>query len=158
MIKKERSVYPVRFNLTDILVVYKIEDMFVNFLNLFVEEKFNIKLILYAEVASTETVHVFEAKYKDLLDKLKYKIAYNDNDFVWYDIFEESYIDDRNSYKFRNVYSNVDEFIQSTFTFITFIKGIQNKEEEKRNEGRYDRKQFIRKKTTYKENNVGVKK
>jgi len=157
MIKKERNNYTIRFNIADILVKYDLEEVFSNFLNLFVDEKFNIKLILYYDGNNQGIAYNFEKNHKEVLDKLNCKISNTDMEFAWYDIFHESLIGERESYKFRNVYSNEDEFVQAVFSFIAFMKGIKNKEEEKKNEGGYSRKQNLRKKTTYKENNMGIK-
>lgn len=157
MIKKERNNYTIRFNISDILVKYDLEEVFSNFLNLFVDEKFNIKLILYYDGNNQGVAYNFEKDHKEVLDKLNCKISNIDTEFAWYDIFHESLIGERESYKFRNVYSNEDEFVHAVFSFITFMKGIKNKEEEKKNEGGYSRKQNVRKKTTYKENNMGTK-
>lgn len=157
MIKKERDIYTVRFNIVDIIVKYKLEDIFVNFLKLFIEEKFNIKLILYFDNKNQGIAYNFEKDYREILNKLNCKLCANVMEFSWYDIFHVSDIDTRESYKFRNVYSNDNEFICAVFTFISFMKGIKNREEEKNNEGGNNRKQFLRKKTTYKENNLGIK-
>lgn len=160
IVKKERSNYTVRFDLGDILYVLNVEDIFINFIQLFIEQKFNLSLILYYKKDKniSDKVNIFLKNHSELLNQLKnYKISLLDTEFVWYDIFHSSNIRERNSYKFRNVYSNENEFVQSVFTFITFIKGIQNREEENSNESRHDRKQSIRKKITHKESDMGIK-
>ena len=158
--EKKRSKFLIRFDLHDILCgLSDIEEIFINFIHLFLNEKFNIDLIFFYNEKENKKIEKFKNKYIDVLCNLKsYKFTNNLNDFVWYDIYNEFTSINRNNFKFKNTYTNEDEFISSVFNFISFIKATQNKDEEKYNETWYNRKQSVRKKSASKKNNLGIKK
>lgn len=156
----ERSKFIVRFDIYDILYnLEDIDDVFVNFIEFFIYEKFNLDLILFYKNDNQNKIKNFKIQHADLLNKFKVcKFTTDLLDFAWYDIYNINNSNFRENFKFKNTYCNEDEFVSSVFTFISFIKAMQNKDEEKQNETWYSRKQSIRKKNEYKKGNLGTKK